>query len=144
MEAPPAANGAALSGARNEAFASLLAFEALGTINGGAACQFEKARECGSFLTDLGRAQPVDLRDGGTRFLVQLYLPRMYGADINRRFLHEWPRLRALWRRLSEEQAFAASYSLICGRNLGDAFQLIGYNVTPALIDHALLLAPRG
>lgn len=151
MESFTAASGAPLSGMRNEALASLLAFEALTALSGEAQTGPYKAAGLQWFSTAhaenhwLPKHLCGEFPPGSPnydvfmiRFPLMVYLPKFYGVDVHRRFFRNWVNCRKLLKDFTEEEAFVTTYSFLCSRNLANLFQVIGYKVPPGRVYDAL------
>jgi hypothetical protein len=148
-----ARQAAPFTGMRNEVFASLLAHEALNDFTSRqgivprhlAHTMWTQAAQIENQM--LPRHACGNLAKGSSdfdaymiRFLIETYLPKQYGRDVNRRFFRNWVACKKLLGAYTEEEAFVVTYSFLCQRNLAGLFRYIGYEITSERVAEGLRL----
>jgi hypothetical protein len=126
-------NGTAITGTRNEALASVLAADALDSIGDVNKALSYRRAECQWFLQHVEGVFPDTSPNYElliNRFLLHIYLPRVFGQSIHSAFFHDWIDCRRALADSSEADAFVTLYSFHSQMNLADAFQAIGYTTT--------------
>jgi hypothetical protein len=133
MEVIYSCNSAPINGSRNEALASVLSAQSLDSLGDAGKASLLRTRECQWFLQHVEGTFPDSSPDYElfiNRFLLHIYLPKVFGQNIHSSFFKDWIES---WRALadfSEADAFVTLYSLHCRKNLADAFRAIGYTTT--------------
>ena len=130
-----------ISGSRNEALASVLAFEACDSIGDVNRARWNRIRECQGFLQHVEGTFPdtsPDYEYAMNRFLLHIYLPAVSGHSIHSAFFKDWIESRQALADFSEADAFVTLYSFHSQMNLADAFQAIGYTTTADTVHEGL------
>jgi hypothetical protein len=126
-----------IGGSRNEALASVLAFEACDSVGDVNKARWNRRRESQQFLQHVEGTFP-DISPGYeytmNRFLLHLYLPGVLGRSIHSAFFKDWIESRRALADFSEADAFVTLYSFHSQMNLADAFGAIGYTTTPETV----------